>query len=120
MLKTVNLKEKYDLFHDYWNPRIVAELNGQQVKLVKVKGELIWHTHEHEDELFYVIKGKLKICFAASENTIQEGEMFIVPKGMKHKPIARDECWLVLIEPSETKHTGDQHCERTVSKFKWI
>ncbi|MBC8756207.1 cupin domain-containing protein [Kordia sp. YSTF-M3] len=119
-MKAVNLKEKYDLFHDYWNPRIVAELNGQHVKVVKVKGELIWHRHEHEDELFYVIKGKLKICFENSEKTINEGELFVVPKGITHKPIAQEECWLVLFEPSGTKHTGDQKCEQTVSKFEWI
>jgi len=119
-MNVVNLKEKYDLFHDYWNPRIIAELNGQQIKLVKVKGELIWHTHEHEDEMFYVIKGELKICFENSEKTIKEGEMFVVPNGIKHKPIAQEECWVVLFEPSGTKHTGDQHCKQTVSKFKWI
>ena len=119
-MKAINLKEKYDLIDDYWNPRIVTELNGQQVKLVKVKGTLIWHTHELEDELFYVIKGELKICFENSEKTIKEGEMFMVPKGIRHKPIAKNECWLVLFEPSGTKHTGDQHCEQTVSKFKWI
>jgi len=119
-MKTINLLQKYDLFDDYWNPRIVAELNGQQIKLVKVKGELIYHTHEHEDELFYVIKGQLKICLEYSEITIKEGEMFIVPKGIKHKPIAQNECWLVLFEPSITKHTGNQYCEQTVSEFKWI
>nr|WP_298541208.1 cupin domain-containing protein [uncultured Aquimarina sp.] len=119
-MKTFHLKEKYDLFQDYWNPRIVAELNGQQIKVVKVKGELVYHTHEHEDELFYVIKGSIKICFENSEKTIKEGEMLIVPRGIKHKPIAQEECWLVLFEPSEIKHTGDTYCEQTVSKFKWI
>nr|WP_299217545.1 cupin domain-containing protein [uncultured Aquimarina sp.] len=119
-MKTIHLKEKYDLFQDYWNPRIVAELNGQQIKVVKVKGELVYHTHEHEDELFYVIKGSLKICFENSEKTITEGEMLVVPRGIKHKPIAQEECWLVLFEPSEIKHTGDKNCEQTVSKFKWI
>jgi len=119
-MEVVNLKEKYDLFSDYWNPRIIAELNGQQIKLVKVKGELIFHSHEDEDELFYVIKGKLKICFEDSEKTINEGELFIVPKGIAHKPIADNECWLVLFEPSGIKHTGNQHCQQTVSKFKWI
>jgi len=119
-MKAINLLEKYDLFNDYWNPRVVAEFNGQQIKLVKVKGEIIWHTHKHEDELFYVIKGKLKICLENTEEIINEGEMFIVPRGLKHKPIALEECWLVLFEPSETKHTGDQHCDQTISEFKWI
>lgn len=119
-MKAINLIEKYNVFNDYWNPRVIAELNEQQIKLVKVKGELIWHTHEHEDELFYIIKGSLKLCFVDDEVTINEGEMFVVPKGAKHKPIALNECWVVLFEPSRTKHTGDEHCEQTVSNFKWI
>ncbi|MBO3697580.1 cupin domain-containing protein [Roseivirga sp. E12] len=119
-MKAINLIEKYNSFHDYWNPRVVTELNGQQLKLVKVKGELIWHKHELEDELFYVIKGELKICLEDSEVIIKEGELFTVPKGVEHKPIAKNECWLILFEPSGTKHTGDQHCEQTVSTFKWV
>jgi len=120
MKQVVNLKEKYHLFHDYWNPRIILELNGQHIKLVKVKGELIWHAHDNEDELFFVIKGGLKVCFSTSEKLIREGEMLVVPKGVMHKPIAAKECWLVLFEPSAIKHTGNSHCEQTVSEFKWI
>lgn len=118
--KKINLPEKFDLFQDYWNPRIIAQLNGQDIRLAKLKGELIWHSHEDEDELFYVIKGKLKMCLESKDEIIEEGEMLIIPRGTKHKPVAEEECWVILFEPSDTKHTGDSHCEQTKSKFEHI
>ena len=105
--------EKLESFSDHWNPRIVGELNGQQVKLAKLKGEFIWHSHAEEDELFYVLKGELTIAFRDRSVLIKENEFFIVPKGVEHKPIAENEVSLMLFEPVSTLNTGDQQGERT-------
>ncbi len=90
-MKVINVTEKFSLFNDHWSPKIIGDMNGQQVKLAKVKGEFVWHNHEEEDELFLVVKGQLKIEFATETLTINEGEMIIVPKGVDHKPIAEEE-----------------------------
>ena len=103
----VNIDEKLSLFTDYWNPRIVGELNGQQVKLVKLKGEFVWHKHDNEDELFYVIKGVLKMEFRDSTVLINEGEYLIVPRGVEHKPVAHNEVAVMLFEPASTINTGN-------------
>jgi mannose-6-phosphate isomerase-like protein (cupin superfamily) len=103
----VNLNDKLSLFNDYWNPRIVGELNGQQVKLAKLKGEFIWHHHETEDELFFVINGQLKIEFRDQTITINEGEFLIVPKGVEHRPVAENEVSVMLFEPGTTLNTGN-------------
>ena len=87
-MKVVNVKEKFGLFSEHWSPRIIGELNGQDVKIAKVKGEFIWHNHKEEDELFYIIKGSLKIDFEDGIRTLNEGDMLIIPKGVEHKPIA--------------------------------
>ena len=119
-MKVVNFTEKFNLIHEFWNPKIVGELNGQQVKLAKVKGEFVWHDHKNEDELFIVIKGELNIEFHDKTVTVREGEMIIVPKGVAHKPSANEEVHLLLFEPASTKHTGDVICDRTVEKFDSI
>lgn len=103
----VNIEEKLSLFHDHWNPRIVGELNGQHVKLVKLQGEFVWHKHDNEDELFYVIKGLLKMQFRDSTVEIKENEFLIVPRGIEHKPIADNEVSIMLFEPTSTLNTGD-------------
>ncbi len=109
-MEKVILKEKFEKFSDHWNPRIVGELNGQQVKLAKLKGEFIWHSHADEDELFYVVKGKLKIQFRDKLVEILENEFLIVPRGVEHKPIAEEEVHVMLFEPASTLHTGkEQH-----------
>src|SRR6188768_2366545 len=110
----VNLMEKFNLFNDLWSPKIIGELNGQEIKLAKVKGEFVWHHHRDEDELFFIIKGKLKIEFKHETVELEEGEMLIIPKGTEHKPIAEEEVWLMLFEPANTKHTGDVKHELTV------
>jgi mannose-6-phosphate isomerase-like protein (cupin superfamily) len=102
----VNIEEKLLLFNDYFNPRIVGELNGQQVKLVKFKGEFVWHKHDHEDEMFYVIKGKFKMEFRDRTLEINEQEFLIVPKGIEHKPTAENEVSIMLFEPASTLNTG--------------
>lgn len=116
----VNLKEKFELFKDHWTPKIIGELNGQQVKLAKLQGEFVWHNHQEEDELFLVIKGSLKIEFRDKTITLNEGEMYIVPKGVEHNPIAEEEVWVLLFEPATTKHTGEVKAELTQNKLDWI
>jgi mannose-6-phosphate isomerase-like protein (cupin superfamily) len=103
----VNIEEKLLLFNDYFNPRIVGELNGQQIKLVKFKGEFIWHKHDHEDEMFYVIKGKFKMEFRDRTVEINEQEFLIVPRGIEHKPTAENEVSIMLFEPASTLNTGN-------------
>jgi mannose-6-phosphate isomerase-like protein (cupin superfamily) len=106
-MEKVNIKEKFSRFHDHWNPRIIGELNGQQVKAAKLKGEFIWHHHAQEDEMFLVTKGKLKMEFRDKTVEIAEGEFIIVPRGVEHKPIAEDEVELLLFEPASTLNTGN-------------
>ncbi len=103
----INVLEKFSLFTEYWSPKIVGELNGQYVKLAKLKGEFVWHKHVHEDELFMVIKGSLKIEFRDKTMIINENEFIIVPQGTEHKPIAEEEVWVSLFEPKGTINTGD-------------
>lgn len=109
----VNVPAKLSLFHDHWNPRIVGELNGQQVKLTKLKGEFIWHKHDNEDELFYILKGSLIMEFRDRTVTINENEFLIVPKGVEHRPVAPEEVSVMLFEPATTLNTGSTVNERT-------
>ena len=119
-MNKINLTEKFGLFNEHWTPKIIGELNGQQVKLAKVKGEFIWHNHEGEDELFYIMKGTLKMEFRDKTVVLNEGEMIIVPKGVEHRPIAEEEVWILLFEPKNTKHTGEVESELTVKNLDWI
>ncbi len=109
----VNVAQKLSLISDYWNPRIAGELNGQHVKLVKLKGEFVWHHHDNEDELFYVLKGVLTMEFRDKTITINENEFLIVPKGVEHKPVAKEEVSLLLFEPASTLNTGNTKNELT-------
>ena len=113
MAKKINIQDKLSLFNDHWNPRIIAELNKQHVKLAKIKGEFIWHRHDEEDEMFLVLKGNLKIEFRDRTETIHENEIIIVPKGVEHRPIAEEEVSIMLFEPATTINTGDLYNERT-------
>lgn len=121
-MEKINLDDKFSKFSDQWSPKIVGELNGQYVKVAKLEGEFDWHAHEQEDELFMVIKGKLKIRLRDRDVTLEEDEIFIVPKGVEHKPVAEKECWVMLFEPKETGHTGNVQTERTVAveDQEWI
>ena len=116
----VNLLQKFDLINDYWHPRIVGELNGQLVKLAKLKGEFVWHAHQHEDELFYIVKGRLMIEFRDKVVQLNEGDMLVVPKGVEHNPVAEEEAWVMLFEPAATKHTGEVEHELTRNQQEWI
>ena len=109
----VNLTEKLSRILDHWNPRIVGELNGQQVKLVKLQGEFDWHHHEREDELFLVLRGALEIHLRDRVVRLSEGEFFIVEKGVEHKPVAESETHVMLLEPATTLNTGNLRNERT-------
>lgn len=119
-MHTISLSEKLALFGDYWTPKIVGELNDSHVKLVKLKGEFVWHHHENEDELFLVIKGKLLIKLRDGDVTLQEGEMVIIPRGVEHMPVAEDEVHVLLLEPKSTVNTGDAGGDRTVAAPEWI
>lgn len=119
-MNTINLLEKLDLIHEHWSPKIVGELNGQQVKLAKLKGEFIWHKHDLEDELFLVLKGILRMEFRDRTVAIKEGEFLIVPRGTEHKPVAEEEVSVLLFEPATTLNTGDIENERTKHQLDWI
>lgn len=116
-----NLLEKFSHFDDFWHPRIVGELNGQYVKIAKMHGEFPWHHHEHEDELFYVVKGILHIEFRDRLETLGTGDMIIVPKGVEHRPhTGSDPAWIMLFEPNTTLNTGEQKNDYTREKLDWI
>ena len=116
----VNLAEKLAEIHDHWDPHIVGELNGQYVKLVKVKGEFVWHHHQNEDELFFVLEGVLRLDLRDGGVTLKPGEFFIVPRGVEHRPVAEEEVHLLMFEPVSTLNTGNLRNERTVERLKWI
>jgi len=120
MMDKINLAQKFSQIHEYWEPYIAGELNGQMVKLDKLKGEFIWHHHDHEDELFLVVKGTLRMKFRDHESIIREGEFVIVPRKVEHKPVADEEVHLVLIEPKSTLNTGNVTNERTVARLESI
>ncbi len=106
-MEKINIAEKLSLFNDYFNPRIAGELNGQQIKLVKFKGEFVWHQHDNEDEMFYVVKGKFNMHFRDKTVEVGENEFLIVPRGVEHKPVAEEEVWIMLFEPATTLNTGN-------------
>ena len=117
-IRKVNLQEIFSKFSDYWNPRIIGELNGQQVKAAKLKGEFVFHHHDDEDEMFLVIEGNLKIAFEDKSVDVNPGEFIIIPKGVEHKPIAEEEVHLLLFEPTSTLHTGNVRHELTKDKLE--
>ena len=116
----VNLAEKFASFSDTWSPKVVGELNGQHVKLARLRGEFVWHTHDHEDELFLVVKGRLTMRLRDRDAVVNEGEFIIVPRGVEHLPVADEECQVLLFEPASTLNTGDVYNERTVENLERI
>jgi mannose-6-phosphate isomerase-like protein (cupin superfamily) len=116
----VNLREKLASFSDYWNPRIVGELNGQHVKVVKFQGEFVWHDHAEEDEFFLVLRGGFRMEFRDKSVTLREGDFIIVPRGVEHRPVAEHEVEVLLFEPAQIKHTGDIQSDFTVRRFERI
>jgi mannose-6-phosphate isomerase-like protein (cupin superfamily) len=112
-MNKVNVAEKLYLFNDYWNPKIVGELNGQHVKLAKIKGEFVWHKHEEEDELFFVLDGKFNMEMRDKTIELNKGEFLIIPKGVEHRPVAVTEASIMLFEPASTLNTGNIISELT-------
>jgi mannose-6-phosphate isomerase-like protein (cupin superfamily) len=119
-MEAINLKDKFSRFADYWNPRILGELNDCYIKAVKLKGEFVWHHHDNEDELFFVTNGTLRMQFRDREAIVREGEFIIVPRGVEHCPAADEEVHLLLMEPKSTLNTGNIANERTVAQLERI
>lgn len=120
MIEKVNLAQKFSLFDDYWSPRLAGQVNNCAVKLVKLKGEFVWHHHDDEDELFLVVNGRLRIELHDGEVVLNAGEFAIIPKGVEHRPVADDEVHVLLFEPDTTLNTGNIQSERTVRDLKQI
>jgi mannose-6-phosphate isomerase-like protein (cupin superfamily) len=126
-MQKISLPDKLSKFTTHWSPKIVAELNGQHVKLVKFRGEFVWHSHEHEDELFLVVRGSFKMEFrdraegqASRTVELREGEMIVVPRGVEHRPVADEEVAVMLFEPATTVNTGSAGGDKTVARPDWI
>lgn len=115
MTDVINLKEKFAAISDHWKPKLVGELNGQHIRLAKLQGEFIWHAHEQEDEMFLVIEGSLQMLFRDRKVTVSMGEFLIVPRGVEHCPVAKEEVHVLLFEPASTVNTGTAGGERTVT-----
>jgi mannose-6-phosphate isomerase-like protein (cupin superfamily) len=119
-MNKVNLRDKLARFDTHWDPKIIGELNGQHVKLVKLAGEFVWHRHELEDELFLVVHGRFDMQFRDRVVSLDEGELIIVPRGCEHRPVAQSEAHVLLFEPASTLNTGDVVTDRTVARPQWI
>jgi len=119
-MRKVNISEKFSRFSEHWSPRIVGELNGQHVKLAKLLGEFVWHHHDDEDELFLVIKGSLRMRLRDDDVVIDEGEFFIVPRGIEHLPVAEEEVHVLLIEPAGTRNTANVQHELTLDSLERV
>ena len=118
--QALNFKEKLSLFDEQWTPKVIAEMNDYQFKIVKIKGDFVWHDHKDTDETFIVLEGKLRIDFRDGKVYLSDGEMFVVPKGVEHKPYAKEEVKMLLIEPRGIKNTGDEDGELTAENDIWI
>jgi mannose-6-phosphate isomerase-like protein (cupin superfamily) len=117
-MKKINLADKLAQFDDYWSPKIVGELNGQHVKLAKIKGEFVWHHHEQEDELFLVLDGRMRLEFRDRQVVLEKGECCIVPRGVEHRPVGEEEAHLLMFEPASTLNTGNVRSERTLDTLE--
>lgn len=118
-MKAVDIGEKLALIDALWTPKIVAQVGDTQVKLAKIQGTFDWHSHESEDELFLVLEGRLKLEFRDGEVWLEKGQLYVVPHGVDHRPVAAEECHIMLVEPAATRNTGDQETDRTV-EAEWI
>jgi mannose-6-phosphate isomerase-like protein (cupin superfamily) len=120
MFSKINLEEKFSRITDYWNPRVAGELNGQMVKLVKFQGEFVWHKHDDEDEMFFVVEGEFDMELRDQTITLRKNEFLIIPRGTEHRPVATNEVSVMLFEPATTLNTGDQKNERTKENLERI
>jgi mannose-6-phosphate isomerase-like protein (cupin superfamily) len=119
-MQTVNLAEKFARFSDHWSPKLVGQVNGCAIKLVKLSGEFVWHHHDTEDEMFFVVKGRLRMKFRDGEQVVNPGEFIIVPHGVEHLPVAEGETEIMLVEPDTTLNTGNVVNERTVAQLQSV
>lgn len=123
-MNKINPVDKFALFNEHWTPKIIAELNGQHVKLVKSQGAFPWHHHDHEDEMFLVVRGSFRMEYRDANGErhtdLDEGELVVVPRGVEHRPVAEEEVWIMLFEPADTVNTGSAGGERTIAKPDWI
>jgi len=119
-MEKINLLEKFSKFTEYWQPKVITEMNDYQFKLVKINGDFVWHNHPDTDETFIVIKGEMKIQFESEIIELGEGEMIVVPKGTEHKPMAEDDCMVLLIEPRGVVNTGEEESDYTAPNDVWI
>jgi mannose-6-phosphate isomerase-like protein (cupin superfamily) len=119
-MEKINLRQKLDSFSDHWSPKIIAELNGQEVRLAKFVGEFVWHHHENEDELFMVLKGRFRMELRDRHIWLEEGDVLVVPRGVEHRPVAEEEVQVLLFEPAATLNTGNAGGERTVTRLERI
>jgi len=119
-IDVVNLTQKFSLISKQWDPKIIAQLNDYQVKIAKIQGEFVWHSHPETDEMFLVIDGKLTIHLRDGDLQLEPGEMCVIPRGVEHKPAAKEECQILMVEPAGTQNTGDAGGERTVADIDWI
>ncbi|MEM9837280.1 MAG: cupin domain-containing protein [Bacteroidota bacterium] len=122
-MSPINILQKFELFSDHWSPKVISELNGQEIKLAKVQGEFVWHDHQDEDELFLIYRGTLYLDFRNGQTVeLKPGEFYVVPKGVEHRPRTKDdeEVWLLLLEPKGIKHTGEVDSKLTVKKYDRI
>jgi mannose-6-phosphate isomerase-like protein (cupin superfamily) len=119
-MKKINLEQKFSLFTEHWTPKIIAELNDYQIKIVKVQGDFVWHNHSDTDEFFLVLEGTLFIEFESETMELNAGELYVVPKGVQHRPYAQEECRVMLIEPQGVVNTGEASSELTASNDVWI
>jgi mannose-6-phosphate isomerase-like protein (cupin superfamily) len=119
-MKPINLNDKLSHINETWNPKIIAELNGQFVKLAKIEGEFVWHKHNEEDELFMLLEGEMEMHYRDRIERVTQGEIIVVPKGVEHKPVAPNGASIMLFEPKSTLNTGDQQDERTRNNLEWL
>ncbi|MBR9834152.1 MAG: cupin domain-containing protein [Alphaproteobacteria bacterium] len=115
MLDPTNLQTSFDRVSEYWSPKVIGQVNGQLLKVAKLKGAFVWHAHDDEDELFFIVRGALRMEFEDRTVDLGEGDFLTVPKGVRHNPVAEEECWVLLIEPASTRHTGDVQTPMTRS-----
>lgn len=119
-IEAINFKEKFSKFNETWKPKVIAEMNDYQFKLAKIKDEFVWHSHSETDEVFIVVEGKMKIEFRENEVELSEGEMFVVPKGVEHKPKAENECKILLVEPKGVVNTGETESDLKAENDVWV
>ena len=116
----INIQEKFAKFDEHWSPKVIAQMNDYHIKIAKIQGEFVWHSHPETDEVFIVVQGEMQIAFRDGTAALKEGEMLVVPKGVEHKPIAEKECHILMVEPAGTLNTGDAGGDLTVEEVEWV